>query len=127
MIRRPPRSTRTDTLFPYTTLFRSALVGIEDFWLAEARQRFLQRRHAKAGIPGVRQSPGQNLAARPVHHAHQIQETLSHRAVRHIGPPNMVGPLDRQLAPQIGTDPVSRMRSARSRAWVARPPTQPPH
>src|SRR3546814_17736496 len=25
MIRRPPRSTRTDTLFPYTTLFRSQL------------------------------------------------------------------------------------------------------
>src|SRR3546814_3971211 len=25
MIRRPPRSTRTDTLFPYTTLFRSPL------------------------------------------------------------------------------------------------------
>src|SRR3546814_4620743 len=29
MIRRPPRSTRTDTLFPYTTLFRSAL-GLAD-------------------------------------------------------------------------------------------------
>src|SRR3546814_13998937 len=27
MIRRPPRSTRTDTLFPYTTLFRSVLQG----------------------------------------------------------------------------------------------------
>src|SRR3546814_7571282 len=27
MIRRPPRSTRTDTLFPYTTLFRSPLRG----------------------------------------------------------------------------------------------------
>src|SRR3546814_16259551 len=27
MIRRPPRSTRTDTLFPYTTLFRSARRG----------------------------------------------------------------------------------------------------
>src|SRR3546814_14954381 len=26
MIRRPPRSTRTDTLFPYTTLFRSAVL-----------------------------------------------------------------------------------------------------
>src|SRR3546814_9686211 len=26
MIRRPPRSTRTDTLFPYTTLFRSAFL-----------------------------------------------------------------------------------------------------
>src|SRR3546814_13420392 len=29
MIRRPPRSTRTDTLFPYTTLFRSG----EKLWL----------------------------------------------------------------------------------------------
>src|SRR3546814_9536759 len=27
MIRRPPRSTRTDTLFPYTTLFRSIFVA----------------------------------------------------------------------------------------------------
>src|SRR3546814_7977154 len=33
MIRRPPRSTRTDTLFPYTTLFRSL----------EQRRRVLQR------------------------------------------------------------------------------------
>src|SRR3546814_4126147 len=28
MIRRPPRSTRTDTLFPYTTLFRSMAQGV---------------------------------------------------------------------------------------------------
>src|SRR3546814_9300728 len=28
MIRRPPRSTRTDTLFPYTTLFRSHVTGL---------------------------------------------------------------------------------------------------
>src|SRR3546814_7803250 len=28
MIRRPPRSTRTDTLFPYTTLFRSAAYAV---------------------------------------------------------------------------------------------------
>src|SRR3546814_7267943 len=28
MIRRPPRSTRTDTLFPYTTLFRSAIKDV---------------------------------------------------------------------------------------------------
>src|SRR3546814_8608307 len=33
MIRRPPRSTRTDTLFPYTTLFRAAMLqtGEADF------------------------------------------------------------------------------------------------
>src|SRR3546814_19631480 len=30
MIRRPPRSTRTDTLFPYTTLFRSAAAHVAD-------------------------------------------------------------------------------------------------
>src|SRR3546814_7810904 len=30
MIRRPPRSTRTDTLFPYTTLFRSS--GVATAW-----------------------------------------------------------------------------------------------
>src|SRR3546814_5941947 len=30
MIRRPPRSTRTDTLFPYTTLFRSSIVLYPD-------------------------------------------------------------------------------------------------
>src|SRR3546814_2053353 len=28
MVRRPPRSTRTDTLFPYTTLFRSAFIVV---------------------------------------------------------------------------------------------------
>src|SRR3546814_17117190 len=45
MIRRPPRSTRTDTLFPYTTLFRSDVLAGEsaiDFrrclLIAERRQ-----------------------------------------------------------------------------------------
>src|SRR3546814_10042886 len=34
MIRRPPRSTRTDTLFPYTTLFRSVEIGGRDRFAA---------------------------------------------------------------------------------------------
>src|SRR3546814_3307394 len=34
MIRRPPRSTRTDTLFPYTTLFRSS-------WVDEANPAYV--------------------------------------------------------------------------------------
>src|SRR3546814_5805256 len=39
MIRRPPRSTRTDTLFPYTTLFRSNIDKmVDDIWDAAARQ-----------------------------------------------------------------------------------------
>src|SRR3546814_8149128 len=38
MIRRPPRSTRTDTLFPYTTLFRSVALALDllEFSAAEA-------------------------------------------------------------------------------------------
>src|SRR3546814_14369644 len=32
MIRRPPRSTRTDTLFPYTTLFRSLDLIVQEGW-----------------------------------------------------------------------------------------------
>src|SRR3546814_9052810 len=41
MIRRPPRSTRTDTLFPYTTLFRSDLPSARPgrLQLAELRPR----------------------------------------------------------------------------------------
>src|SRR3546814_18185875 len=38
MIRRPPRSTRADTLFPYTTLFRSELGGIHEAHVETARQ-----------------------------------------------------------------------------------------
>src|SRR3546814_5569569 len=41
MIRRPPRSTRTDTLFPYTTLFRS-IVGVE-FLIVSVRDRLTDR------------------------------------------------------------------------------------
>src|SRR3546814_2827425 len=37
MIRRPPRSTRTDTLFPYTTLFRSQVHGLCRLHGPEAR------------------------------------------------------------------------------------------
>src|SRR3546814_7917410 len=48
MIRRPPRSTRTDTLFPYTTLFRSrhrsAGAGADDF----VPDRQLARAHRQA-------------------------------------------------------------------------------
>src|SRR3546814_8106900 len=39
MIRRPPRSTRTDTLFPYTTLFRSSNREQED-GTGDQRQRW---------------------------------------------------------------------------------------
>src|SRR3546814_13396424 len=43
MIRRPPRSTRTDTRFPYTTLFRSLAVSPETRELAFELRRKTER------------------------------------------------------------------------------------
>src|SRR3546814_14456491 len=57
MIRRPPRSTRTDTLFPYTTLFRSR--GVRGGAL----------RRGAGGVP-----PGSRCAARGCRHQLQRRE-----------------------------------------------------
>src|SRR3546814_13468772 len=57
MLRRPPRTTRTDTLFPYTTLFRSGL----SVWWAEVRVMLAPLEAAIVqGIP----LPGQLAALR---------------------------------------------------------------
>src|SRR3546814_2759841 len=42
MIRRPPRSTRTDTLFPYTTLFRSTHIPRRFRVAGECDRRYLE-------------------------------------------------------------------------------------
>src|SRR3546814_9960186 len=58
MIRRPPRSTRTDTLFPYTTLFRS-----DD----EQRRARLQQSPGRAvggGLPAAQARTGRGAAVR---------------------------------------------------------------
>src|SRR3546814_9810440 len=56
MIRRPPRSTRTDTLFPYTTLFRS--------WAGDRRDR--ARQYAGGAIPSRKEPALRDRAARKV-------------------------------------------------------------
>src|SRR3546814_2186846 len=50
MIRRPPRSTRTDTLFPYTTLFRSLVAGAECQAVLGAQDRRRQDFHRQGKI-----------------------------------------------------------------------------
>src|SRR3546814_14683874 len=59
MIRRPPRSTRTDTLFPYTTLFRSTLnlgltrtVSVTTF-LGDTQQETLSVNETQLQLLGV--------------------------------------------------------------------------
>src|SRR3546814_1391056 len=55
MIRRPPRSTRTDTLMPYTTLFRSIRhAGEQQRFIIADRAAAARRVETKALRPGVR-------------------------------------------------------------------------
>src|SRR3546814_4766735 len=63
MIRRPPRSTRTDTLFPYTTLFRS---GGEP---ASGGKRLDDRQpgEARGGEEPVQPVPAARLGGQPKH------------------------------------------------------------
>src|SRR3546814_10624846 len=76
MLRRPPRSTRTDTLFPYPTLFRSGAAD-SDVWRAGAcggklprspDPRGSSRCHRGAdGDPGPGKGAGQQVARRTCH------------------------------------------------------------
>src|SRR3546814_6594576 len=69
MIRRPPRSTRTDTLFPYTTLFRSGYV------CGERRHR---RQHAQGCAGDCRRSQRQHLrlSVRSEEHTSELQSLM---------------------------------------------------
>src|SRR3546814_1060356 len=70
MIRRPPRSTRTDTLFPYTTLFRSAAgrAGGE----GEARSPGAERGERLAAA----QRRGQSVGHRSEEHTSELQSLM---------------------------------------------------
>src|SRR3546814_5870670 len=46
MMRRPPRSTRTDTLFPYTTLFRSPRINFPSVMMPSGSASMMWRRSA---------------------------------------------------------------------------------
>src|SRR3546814_1593174 len=64
MMRRPPRSTRTDTLFPYTTLFRS-----RDRSAVETANRVYPGEIQPTGRPAEQQAPGDDADHQPKHYA----------------------------------------------------------
>src|SRR3546814_4770987 len=72
MIRRPPRSTRTDTLFPYTTLFRSRH-GAGRCSAAPRLER--NARHAAAQAASGRPC-GTKIAARSEEHTSELQSLM---------------------------------------------------
>src|SRR3546814_6171135 len=65
MIRRPPRSTRTDTLFPYTTLFRSGVVPM-----------LAKREHGKNLIPLLQSLLEKTGAGRSEEHTSELQSLM---------------------------------------------------
>src|SRR3546814_9024774 len=73
MIRRPPRSTRTDTLFPYTTLFRSRPNGVRVnerlCLLLKSLAQTMERRHGRRST-GTRYLRARSTDARAVARSH---------------------------------------------------------
>src|SRR3546814_2939855 len=69
MIRRPPRSTLTDTLFPYTTLFRSGDVAVQRLDLLDHR--------GGDGAAAPRLQPGRAEPAERVDQAGRSEEHTS--------------------------------------------------
>src|SRR3546814_8233229 len=88
MIRRPPRSTRTDTLFPYTTLFRSAGKTLQPIDLVLLEQEFdsagqALHRVAALAVHGIEIELGRYLdphlghsAARSEEHTSELQSLM---------------------------------------------------
>src|SRR3546814_12630952 len=69
MIRRPPRSTRTDTLFPYTTLFRSRQISTPD---SRAGIQFKRSSNRAAAQPKARQ----RSSRRSEEHTSELQSLM---------------------------------------------------
>src|SRR3546814_5665769 len=82
MILRPPRSTRTDTLFPYTTLFRSLPTGTLELTTEEnvdldAFCDFAARANPKRGFLIVSKVLGRHLpASRSEEHTSELQSLM---------------------------------------------------
>src|SRR3546814_8152781 len=79
MIRRPPRSTRTDTLFPYTTLFRSGRGAEEDEAGAYRRHDGLRAGRVQASTRKLRQAwrrAGLRRFLRSEEHTSELQSLM---------------------------------------------------
>src|SRR3546814_4285663 len=79
MIRRPPRSTRTDTLFPYTTLFRSFRGHVAGCALGIGAAAYAGDRCVEDGYAGVHggKNIGQRLAVgRSEEHTSELQSLM---------------------------------------------------
>src|SRR3546814_4263118 len=84
MVRRPPRSTRTDTLFPYTTLFRS---GGRAFGEQGAQRPLAAQLHGQAavdlGVAGEQRRCGRGFAQQLGHRQRVVVALADLRSEEH--------------------------------------------
>lgn len=66
------------------------LIGVANLW-APTGQGPSQRLDTKAGVQGVAQFPGHDVATEPVHDRHQVQAPPPHRYIRDVRAPPLVG------------------------------------
>src|SRR3546814_4371906 len=79
MIRRPPRSTRTDTLFPYTTLFRSTdQLGVESVEVDRPHEQHQDQVGQQVGLVAVSESRAglDERLARSEEHTSELQSLM---------------------------------------------------
>src|SRR3546814_4548090 len=86
MIRRPPKSTRTDTLFPYTTLFRSVFRLVAMIDAVERYAGLLDEGGEMRMLGPARHAPG----SEEIHHRHAAAREIGggeagHREAGHRG------------------------------------------
>src|SRR3546814_6574913 len=136
MIRRPPRSTRTDTLFPYTTLFRSHDIADDQIDLLHLREPFEPLFALRSGNDAITRA-GQRTFRDGAHHILILDEQdgagaplallrLGRRLWRgRIAVGAVDRPIDRQARPlprlAVGEDAAHRLLAAS----IDRPKPQP--
>src|SRR3546814_7711704 len=76
MIRRPPRSTRTDTLFPYTTLFRSTTGRARNDTLVVGGAAIGQHTASRDAARPYREAPGNHFGDRSEEHTSELQSLM---------------------------------------------------
>src|SRR3546814_995077 len=95
-IRRPPRSTRTDTRFPYTTLFRSTFVAGRDHNAAADRDgQGKQRTHLCARLRG-------SLRLIPIEDIHYLQAEEKYVVVHHARGEDLIEESLKSLEEEFG-------------------------
>src|SRR3546814_1441290 len=104
MMRRPPISTRTDTLFPYTTLFRSAVAHEHD---AEVREHVVRER---AGFGEVAQPLEERRERHGAGEGHPLAEADQHPRVAAAEELEAGGGLVEHLAGAVAVDRVHVVR-----------------